>query len=507
MKTFKLPYRASSDDEIELLRLRKMQSIVIRTAYNQCFEGNSNDKSIKQIIASYNNIELPATMILYGIIKGKSIYSSEEERKKELKKQFNSKIEKINSSLAKLKSSKSKKRTFRYRKLLKSLHSYSEKVEMLDDARVVFGGRTAFYDRIKNKISKEEIKRRRLCNLVIFGEKSHHGNRHCRLDMSNRTLTIRMNKSSKQIVLHLPKNFKNMEHEINRLADESNRNQNKFAIEVSDGFVMISYDEFKSEKSIESIENRILAFDDNPNYIGISVTDWIQNEIHPKIVFKQVIDKSSLVGGKYEFDENLKRHFVRNATKNKIDYETSVIAKHIVKLARHFKCSCIVKEELNIFSSDKKKGKHFNRLCNNDWNRSRFSSNLKKRCNEQNIDLIEVLCCNSSKLGNMLYGVEDGSVPDMVASSIELARRSLHYHKAKDRFYFNKGEKLYPEWGFLKDKLNRWKEEASQSPSMEEFFKRLVGDSYRVKFREISGITSRASMGNIKSKVFLHYLK
>jgi hypothetical protein len=45
MKTFKIPYRASSDDEIELLKLRKMQSIVIRTAYNQCFEGNSNDKS------------------------------------------------------------------------------------------------------------------------------------------------------------------------------------------------------------------------------------------------------------------------------------------------------------------------------------------------------------------------------------------------------------------------------------------------------------------------------
>lgn len=116
-----------------------------------------------------------------------------------------------------------------------------------------------------------------------------------------------------------------------------------------------------------------------------------------------------------------------------------------------------------------------------------------------------MLAMNSSKLGNVLYGEDDGSVPDMVASSIELARRGNHCEKIGDKFYFRKGEKLYPCWSDIKACLNRWKEEAMHSKSLDAFLKTLVGDTYRVKFREIPGINAKNSLNNIRSNVNLYH--
>ena len=42
-------------------------------------------------------------------------------------------------------------------------------------------------------------------------------------------------------------------------------------------------------------------------------------------------------------------------------------------------------EELNIKSKDNKKGKKFNRLVNNVWNRDKLVKNIKKRCNVYSI--------------------------------------------------------------------------------------------------------------------------
>ena len=508
MKSFKIPYKASDEDRLRLLELRRMQSVVVRVAYNECFEGNSEVKSITDKLRGYENIDLPATMVLYGIMKGKAMYASENARKEDLKKQYERGISEAEERLSKLKKSKSKDRLLKIRKLSRGLSKIKRDLSGLENRRMVFGGRKCFHDLVSGKVSSDAFHKKRLLNLAIFGEKMYHGNRHCRIDMENRTLTIRINRHLDEIVLHLPKNFKNLEDEIERLARESYECRNKFAIEVSDEFVVFSYEEFKNKSDMTPIENRILAFDDNPNYIGISITDWNKDSIRPaRIVYKEVVDKSNLVGGNYVVGENSKLRFCPNSSKDKIGYETSIIAKHIVNLTENFRCSRIVKEELNICSSDKKRGRHFNRLCNNDWNREKFSSNLKKRCNEHGIDLVEVLCCNSSKLGNVLYGEDDGSIPDMVASSIELARRSLHYHKSNGRWILNKGERLYPQWDVIKNSLNRWKEEANQSRTVEEFFKRLVGNSYRVKFREIPDAQVRTSLNSVKSKVVLYYLK
>ena len=80
MKTFKIPYSMSAADKSRLDDLRRRQSIVIRTAYNECFEGNSDDKLITNKIKSYN-LGLLARLVLCGVKKGQSIFKAERELK------------------------------------------------------------------------------------------------------------------------------------------------------------------------------------------------------------------------------------------------------------------------------------------------------------------------------------------------------------------------------------------------------------------------------------------
>jgi len=81
---------------------------------------------------------------------------------------------------------------------------------------------------------------------------------------------------------------------------------------------------------------------------------------------------------------------------------------------------------LKINSDDKNKGKKFNKLVNNLWNRNTLINNLTKRCNIFNIKLLKVLPNYSSFIGNFLY--RSLNLPDMILASIELGRRAYEYY-------------------------------------------------------------------------------
>jgi hypothetical protein len=81
---------------------------------------------------------------------------------------------------------------------------------------------------------------------------------------------------------------------------------------------------------------------------------------------------------------------------------------------------------LKINSDDKNKGKKFNKLVNNLWNRNALVNNLIKRCNIFNIKLLKVKPEYSSFIGNFLY--RSLNLPDMVLASIELGRRAYEFY-------------------------------------------------------------------------------
>jgi hypothetical protein len=83
-------------------------------------------------------------------------------------------------------------------------------------------------------------------------------------------------------------------------------------------------------------------------------------------------------------------------------------------------------EQLEIESKDSGNGKRFNRLVNNQWNRTKLYENLKKRCNLIGIKFIEVIPNYSSFVGNIIYRKE--KYPDMILSSIEIGRRTYEFN-------------------------------------------------------------------------------
>ena len=77
-------------------------------------------------------------------------------------------------------------------------------------------------------------------------------------------------------------------------------------------------------------------------------------------------------------------------------------------------------------SKDLDRGKHFNKLVNNSWNRNLFENNITKRCNIFNIKLLKVKPEYSSFIGNFLY--RGLNLPDMVLASIEIGRRAFEFY-------------------------------------------------------------------------------
>ena len=178
---------------------------------------------------------------------------------------------------------------------------------------------------------------------------------------------------------------------------------------------------------LEQIKNRVLALDLNPNYIGWSIVDW-KSENQFNIVktgiysIKELNDKNFDLKGKHYSSDSKERIYLNN----KRNYETLQIAKNIINKAIYYKCQIVSIEDLKIKSDDKNKGKKFNKLVNNLWNRNALVNNLQKRCNIFNIKLLKVKPEYSSFIGNFLY--RSLNLPDMILASIELGRRAYEFY-------------------------------------------------------------------------------
>lgn len=105
----------------------------------------------------------------------------------------------------------------------------------------------------------------------------------------------------------------------------------------------------------------------------------------------------------------------------------------LVQKAIDYKCETFAIENLNIKSSDKQKGKRFNRLCNNQWNRRALVDSIRKRCNLNSMNILELDCRYSSFWGNILF--RKHNLPDMILASVEISRRCFefsHQYNKKD---------------------------------------------------------------------------
>ena len=294
-------------------------------------------------------------------------------------------------------------------------------------SKVIFGGKKNYFNRLKGNISKEQFKENRLSALYSIGTRSNKGiagNQKFHLEQ-NLNLIFKPNRKTK-IELQLKYHNK---HLLKLLY--LNQETRKFSLtyKLDQKFVYITFDETQMNKQIylEQIKNRVLALDLNPNYIGWSIVDWKSenqfNVIKSGIYsIKKLNDKDFDLKNKHYSSDSKERIYLNN----KRNYETLQIAKNIINKAIYYKCQIVSIEDLKINSDDKNKGKKFNKLVNNLWNRNALVNNLQKRCNIFNIKLLKVKPEYSSFIGNFLY--RSLNLPDMILASIELGRRAYEYY-------------------------------------------------------------------------------
>ena len=285
--------------------------------------------------------------------------------------------------------------------------------------KVIFGGKSLYKRYLRKFINKDEFDKQRQIPISSQGEMLRKGNRMFEFHLDNQSLVFKISKN-KHIDIQLGKIHRTLQKELNKLNELCYDKKATVSIRLNNDYIWITYDEkllCDSVKFNGLKDNRILGLDMNPNYIGLSVIEF-DKEDKFKILHKQVFDLKELTD--------------KNASKNKRQYEIIKICHTINNLVNYWKCKKLSIEELNIKSSDKGQGKNFNRLCNNVWDRSLISNKLLMLSNIYSYELVEVNPVYSSFIGNLVYG--DETTPDMVAASIEIARRGYKKYE-KNWFY------------------------------------------------------------------------
>lgn len=295
--------------------------------------------------------------------------------------------------------------------------------------KVIFGGKKNYFQRLKNNISKEQFKLKRLSPIYSIGEvinKSVKGNRKFHIEQDLENVIFKPNKLTKinlqLICLNKRKQILSM------LYKKQERKEIKIAYKLDLEYIYIIFEETDIYNyETKFIKNRVLALDLNPNYIGWSIVDWkaesefdvIKTGIYS---IKKLNDKDFNLKNKGYSSESKQRKYISD----KRNFETLQIVKNIVNKSIYYKCQLISIEDLNIKSDNKCYGKRFNKLVNNSWCRNIFVNNLTKRCNIHNIRLLKVKPEYSSFIGNFLY--RSLNLPDMVLASIEIGRRGYEFY-------------------------------------------------------------------------------
>lgn len=285
--------------------------------------------------------------------------------------------------------------------------------------KVIFGGKALYKRYLRKLISKEEFNKQRQLPLSSQGEMRQKGNRMFDFYFDNKLLVFKISKK-KHVDIQLGRIHRKLQTELNILNELCYDKKATVSIRLNTDNIWITYDEKLLNNSMKFNclkANRVMGLDLNPNYIGLSVIEFDKDN-NFKVLYKQVFDLKSLTD--------------KNTPKNKRHYEIIKICHTINGLINYWKCKKLSIEELNIKSSDKGQGKNFNRLCNNVWDRTLLSNKLMMLSNVYGYELVKVNPAYSSFIGNLSYG--DKTTPDMVAASIEIARRG--YKKYEKKWFY-----------------------------------------------------------------------
>ena len=303
------------------------------------------------------------------------------------------------------------------------------------DEKVYFGKYRKFS---KGLITKEEYRDSRNTGIFCEGEANEKGNRLFKIDLENGKIVYkRACKEHYDLVFAQRISEKRMQilKSLQLLMEEKKA---PVTVRVRNDTIYLTYDEtvVEKEKRFKDLfGNRVLGIDLNPNFFGISIVEFDKDD-NFRILHKEVVDLEKL----------------QKQSRDKIRFELSQINHHILKLCKCWHCGKLAIEDLKFRKNNKFWSRSLNRLCRNQFRFSLVKTHLQTLCSVHGVELVEVNAAYSSVIGNFVHG--SPACPDMVAASIEIARRS--YHKFRKGWYqpsFVTKERVRQVLG------NQWKEE------------------------------------------------
>lgn len=393
-----------------------------------------------------------------------------------------------------------KEKRFKY-KLIKKL-AYLNRTINND---IVFGGKVLLQEITKlsqNKSNdillqkkKQLFKEKRSLGYYFIGNTCEYGNRKFNFDFTNQRVIFKPNRKN-SIILDLKIN-KSQQRTLNIIQGLIENKLIPITVRLSSKFISITYDEtllngykfdkiscskeqklvhtkeekkeiyikhieeLNSKKKIGKLEQRYIAIDLNPNYIGCSIFDKVGGE--QKIIKTLCFDLTKL-NNKRNLNSSDKKQKYQN---NKRKYEISIIWKYIFGMVNHYKIYNIVIEDLNFNSIEPKGSNEFNRQTKNLWHRTLTENLITKYCNIYGTNLLKVNPCYTSFIGNMIH-----DYPDPIASSLEIGRRGMSQ--------YIKGYSIYPDISRInQEKLNYLLGENMEYKGWKELYKIISCLRYR----------------------------
>ena len=418
--TLKIKYIPENGDLTDILSFIKNYNNILRFTYNRIQEGITSTKELTQLQNNLNNIFIDSHFKNSAIYEAKSFQND----------------------------------------------------------KLIFGGKKLFLDRLRNKISKEEFKLKKLVPLFSIGESNQKANRKFKIIDQN-TIIFKPNKDL-HIKLNLINQGKNYKKILNKLKELQETKQVAITYKLSLDNIFLSFDYSILKQNIYKIKkDRIIAIDMNPNYLGYSIVDW-KDENSYNTVDKGVFDISLINQKENELhvsSNDPKKRYI----KNKRDYELIKIAHRLFDLCKYYLCECFSIEELSIKSKDLNKGKQLNKLINNQWNRNKFVNILRKLVNSSSTTFIEVKPEYSSVLGNLIYREEH--LPDMVLSSIEIGRRAYEFNNQYLlKYKVQQKNIVFPKLEFVKNRIDQSLEELGH-PFKFETYQQLFSELKKSKLK------------------------
>lgn len=342
----------------------------------------------------------------------------------------------------------------------------------------IFGGLYNFYRYNRKLISKEEYKELRTNKLISVGASNEYGNIKFRLDINNHRILFQDNNRKIKHYLTIPKLKGSYLEHLQYAEAKTKLKEIPLTVQLDKDFIYLTFKPRQKDK-LRQVHNRVFAIDSNPNSIGWSCIEILRND-NLKVIDSGIID----------FEE------LNNQILNKKVFELFETCKFLVNKAKSLHCSKFIIEDIIIKDKNRGKGKKTNKLVNNNWRRTKLFSNLRKRCQIENIEFVEINPAYTSVIGNILHR----NYPDPINATFEIARRGYFKYK-KDKFY-----PMIPSIDYLNE---QWKQTLSKSfESWKELSDWLKNSKlkYRVSLDDFKDCLKVFRKKSRKSKVYLKTL-